>query len=319
MKKLLLFSVVVTFCAFFVACSRKEKPEDDPNNPLWKIIPDTVWYKKNQSADSFTITTAEELAGLAVLVEDSYSMLGKTIKLGANISFVPKSRSAQAPKHLWQAIGSYQKPFKGTFDGDGFVISGIYLYTTGEHQGFFGWIDEAIVKNLGLSGLYVDAHSKVGGLVGCSRLSGIYNCYTSGEIKGASQWVGGLVGYNDGGWIENSYSKCKVSGEDFVGGLVGCSVGEQFAKITNSYSTGAVSVKKSIVGGFAGQNTAGSKIKDCYYDKETSNQADTSKGDARTTSQMKQRGNYVNWDFADVWKIDNSKNGGYPYLQIGEK
>ena len=318
MKKLLLFKVA-TFCALFVGCCGREKPGDDPNNPLWKIVPDTSWYKKNQSANLFIITTAEELAGLAVLVEDRYSMLGKTIKLGANISFTPKSRSADVPPYYWQAIGSYQKPFKGTFDGDGFVVSGIHLYTTGEHQGFFGWIDEATVKNLGLSGLYVDAWNKVGGLAGCNRLSGIYNCYATGEVKGGSRWVGGLVGYNDGGWIENSYSKCKVSGEDFVGGLVGCSVGAQYAKITNCYSMGAVSAKKSIVGGFAGQNTAGSKIVNCYYDKETSKQADTSKGYARTTAQMRQRGNYADWDFADVWKIDTLKNDRYPYLRIGEK
>jgi len=318
MKKLLFFKVMA-FCVFFVGCGNNKKPEDDPDNPLWKIIPDTVWYKKNQSAALFTITTAEELAGLAILVEDRYSMLGQTIQLGADISFASKSRSASAPPHYWQAIGSDQTPFKGTFDGAGFVVSGIYLYTIGENQGFFGWIDEATVKNLGLSGLYVDAHKKVGGLVGCSRLSGIYNCYTTGEVKGDDNWIGGLVGYNDGGWIEDSYSKCKVSGKSFVGGLVGFSGGEQFAKIKNCYSTGTVSAKKDIVGGFAGQNTAGSKIVSCYYDKETSGKADTSKGDARTTKQMRQRGNYIDWDFTDVWKIDTSKNGGYPYLQVGEK
>jgi hypothetical protein len=246
-------------------------------------------------------------------------MLGKTIKLGADISFAPKSRSASVPPHYWKAIGSDKTPFKGTFDGAGFVVSGIHLYKTVENQGFFGWIDEATVKNLGLSELYVDAYNKVGGLVGCSRLSGIYNCYTTGEVKGGNNWIGGLVGYNDGGWIEDSYSKCKVSGNSFVGGLVGCSVGSQFAKITNCYSVGAVSAKTNFVGGFVGHNTAGSKIVSSYYDKETSSQTDTSNGDPRTTKQMKQRSNYIDWDFADVWKIDTSKNSGYPYLQIGEK
>jgi hypothetical protein len=71
-------------------------------------------------------------------------------------------------------------------------------------------------------------------------------------------------------------------------------------------------------GGLVGENSAGIKVKNCYYDKETSGQTDTSKGEARTTAQMKQEGNYAGWNFVDIWKVSASKNGGYPYLYVNE-
>jgi len=53
----------------------------------------------------------------------------------------------------------------------------------------------------------------------------------------------------------------------------------------------------------------------CYYDKETSGQTDTGKGEGKSTEEMKTQSTYVGWDFAAVWKI-NSTNNGYPTLQM---
>ena len=73
--------------------------------------------------------------------------------------------------------------------------------------------------------------------------------YATGTVSGES-YVGGLVGANSGGSITTSYATGTVSAESVVGGLVGHN---QIGPITSSYATGAVS-GESYVGGLVGDN-----------------------------------------------------------------
>jgi hypothetical protein len=58
--------------------------DDARENPaIWNGKADTAWY--NDSQTEFTITTPEQLAGLAKLVEGGNDFYDKTIKLGADI------------------------------------------------------------------------------------------------------------------------------------------------------------------------------------------------------------------------------------------
>lgn len=94
----------------------------------WQDVADTSWYDENET--TFTITTAEQLAGLAKLVNAMDGdkgidpMNGKTILLGADIDLSGKE---------WVPIG-YCEPimenhvyFTGSFDGQNHTISGIYI------------------------------------------------------------------------------------------------------------------------------------------------------------------------------------------------
>jgi hypothetical protein len=102
----------------------------------------------------------------------------------------------------------------------------------------------------------------VGGLVG-SNYGVIRNCAShSSVISGSDDHVGGLVGNNGGfgckpipwgcgdypGTISNSYSTGSVSGDRWIGGLVGMNWD---STITNCYSAGSVS-GNSNVGGLVG-------------------------------------------------------------------
>lgn len=192
--------IISVFFMFFVSCGNDE--EQDKINEQTAIIPDTNWYLQRPSL--CTLSTVEELAGLSLLVNGGKTMTGKTIVLDTNISF-------DSGKFRWIPIGKSEKEFNGTFDGNGFVVSGIYLYSANENQGFFGSIgSDAVIKNLGLEDLYIDGSQRnVGGLAGMNRARIIQNCWTKGEIKGSGDYTGGLVGYNDGGRIENCYSDRK--------------------------------------------------------------------------------------------------------------
>ena len=99
-----------------------------------KLEADTSWY--NETGTVFEISTAEQLLGLSVLGQTN-DFAGKTIKLMANINLNPTWNAttnvssagivtfAAVPNNVWTAI----PVFKGTFDGNGYAISGIFSYT----------------------------------------------------------------------------------------------------------------------------------------------------------------------------------------------
>jgi uncharacterized protein (TIGR02145 family) len=219
------------------------------------------------------------------LVNGENNFSGKTIRLTANIMLNdtadwrkwseadPKGSSkVKPPKNIWTAIGSYtgennRRPFSGSFDGRGKVISGVYINSSADSKGLFGWItSSATIKDLGLTASFVKGGSIVGGLVGGSGGT-ITNCYATGNVEGGSGLVGrnngtitnsyatgnikggsGLVGSNEGGTITNCYATGNVNGG---GGLVGSNEG---GTITNSYAKGNV-ISYDDAGGLVGYNS----------------------------------------------------------------
>ncbi|MCL1946429.1 MAG: hypothetical protein FWF51_04650, partial [Chitinivibrionia bacterium] len=299
----------------------------------------------------FTINTAEQLAGLAELVNGGNDMNGKTFTLGANIMLNDTTNwqnwETTAPANTWTAIGNGDagygdNAFYGIFDGARYVVVGVYI-NNASGVGLFGYVDGATIKNLGVVASCVKGNIFVGGLVGVVNGYGgtITNCYYTGNVSGGDlvgglagviqpgdcsiansyfagnvsgvESVGGLVGGNYGGSITNSYSAGNVSGGGYeVGGLVGGNYG---GAITNSYSAGNVSGSGNEVGGLVGGNYSGA-ITNSYYDSQTSGRNDTNRGAPKTTTEMKTQATFVGWNFNDVWEIDNEINGGYPYLSV---
>lgn len=58
----------------------------------------------------------------------------------------------------------------------------------------------------------------------------------------------------------------------------------------------------------------------CYYDKVLFGASSTAYGNPKSTLAMKMEVTYKNWDFENIWAIDESEenpiNGGYPYLKV---
>ena len=206
------------------------------------------------SASTFAITTVEDLANLATLVNAGKDSSGKTFVMGADLDL-----TSWCAEHMdengvggWDTIGDYagysdNKTFKGTFDGNGHVISGLKINKQTSNQGLFGCIsDTSTIKNVGIEGCDVKGFYKIGGLVGWSYGGTIESCYSTGDVSGHSD-VGGLAGYSCG-TIESCYSTGDVSGGNRVGGLVG----QSSDTIESCYSTGNVS-GDSEVGGLIGE------------------------------------------------------------------
>jgi hypothetical protein len=156
----------------------------------------------------------------------------------------------------FEPIGDEENRFVGSFDGDGYVISGLTVNSSdSEHVGFFGYVgSEGTVTNVGLENVEVTGSDSTGGLVGRNE-GEVRRSHATGSVEGANN-VGGLVGRNIGS-VSESYASASVFGEDRVGGLVGRNVGS----ISESYSAGSVE-GVSAVGGAVGSNVG--DITDTY-------------------------------------------------------
>jgi len=90
------------------------------------------------------------------------------------------------------------------------------------------------------------------------------------------------------------------------------------AFIENCYSAGQVIIisknENSLAGGLIAENKG--IVNNSYWDMQTSGQNISSGGVGRSTDEMKNQTNYQNWDFQNIWSIDQSAviNFGYPYF-----
>ncbi len=152
-----------------------------------------------------------------------------------------------------------QTVFSGSFNGNGFVISNLYIYRPTENDiGMFGSISSADIRNVALKGISITGHISVGGLVGdISYSSTIANSYSTGSVNG-SEKVGGLIGSataplsDQSLSVYHSYSSCRVEGVIKVGGFIGLNN----APVGKSFALGDVFALQSQGGGFIGQNNS---------------------------------------------------------------
>lgn len=98
--------------------------------------------------------------------------------------------------------------------------------------------------------------------------------------------MGGLIGSINfhNGSLYNSYSIGKVQGLDNVGGLIGSSNEDRTPRVYQS-----------------------------YWDIETSGVSESFAGVGKTTEEMRKAATFNNWDFDDIWEIDEGKS--YPQLR----
>jgi hypothetical protein len=153
----------------------------------------------------------------------------------------------------WQPLGTSDDPFMGTFDGQSYGISDMFINRPDESAlGLFAAVQAGgVILNARVLNTNVVGDWAVGALVG-ENWGDVRNSYSDGAVTGVD-CVGGLVGGNAGG-VSNSYSGASVTGHWDVGGLVGCS--DSRGSVTNSYSVGGVTGEWA-VGGLVGGNLGG--------------------------------------------------------------
>lgn len=233
------------------------------------------WYTTDPDAETFTLSTADELRAFAKLVNGDPEALAATTATGP-VSFEGKTvqiadavtEELDLSDAEWTPIGiDYNANFKGSFDGNGKTVSGVNINITseGKHIGFFAYLDGggSAVKNLRIKGnVTATASSNVGGIVGGLSKGTIEHCAFHGTVKGYTT-VGGIAGYSQS---ETTLTACFASGSvEATNSEAGGIVGRNYTTITHCYSNAEVTAKgtnSGTVGGIAGLNS--SNISHCY-------------------------------------------------------
>lgn len=242
---------------------------------LWIDYADTTWY--NETADSFNISSARELAGLAKLVNSGKTFSGKTVIITADIDLAGKS---------WTPIGQNAdsaNKFQGTLDGsyseNGVTISHVIRNMTVSQgasyhaAGFFGALngtaqnlvfDNASVKSISgtetAEGGTDNGNAIVAGSIYNSGL--IKNVTVTNSEVSANRYVGGIAGYVYGN-IENCTVKDtvitgtpdnqwnKYDNGDKIGGIVGY-LGEGSNYVKNCFASSNTITGYRDIGGLVG-------------------------------------------------------------------
>ena len=176
-------------------------------------------------------TIISNAAELAAIGTNSSTLSGDYILTG-NIDLSTISN--------WRPIGNRYYKFTGSFDGNGYSISG--LSSSGyEYAGLFGYVSDAYISNIGVIVVNISSSYSTGGLVGYADNSQIRNSYASveGDISSSLfrplSSAGGLIGTAARSWISNSYALVEgdISSAKYAGGLIG---GAYESPISNSYA-----------------------------------------------------------------------------------
>lgn len=199
--------------------------------------------------------------------------------------------------------------------------------------GFVGYNEGSIAQcytTANVTGTHATlAHT--GGFTSSNEAPGtITECYSTGTVTNAAGFIAGGFAASSGGLISNSYTTSNVtatSGTNIeLGGFAARVFNQASSSIVNCFAANSVvsqstNATMTSIGGFLslGTGTETGAMTGLYWNTETSglalptgNQYTPLPGAAgKTTAELQQAATFTDWDFANVWGIDN----GYPYLR----
>ena len=196
--------------------------------------------------------------------------------------------------YTWQPISNVYY-FTGSFDGQGHSITGLYT-NADSYSGLFARAGSAsaIIANVVIKDSYIRGTRSggivayalsgstitncavensyvvgselrgTGGIVGYSGSTStvIQHCYNTSTIYSSTYDVGGVLGRGYA-TITNCYNQGSVSGNNYIGGIVGYLTGS--SSVTNCYNSSDITCASSYVGGIVGYSPSSSTTySDCY-------------------------------------------------------
>lgn len=305
----------------------------------------------NKFATEFHITNKTQFIGFVHAVNGIDGVLtannfkGKTVYLDCDILLNDttdwKYWGDLVYAEPWTPIGTGSKycdpinPFLGTFDGQGHVISGLYVDGEAksgyEWQGLFGFVgakgEATIIRNLGIQASAVNMRGRTSGVtaglfVGLLRDGTISQCFAKGKIVanpdrgdddtgGFAGCLGGYYTNTSGGAITDCYAQVDfqyvpmdINAKNR--GLIGAGMVD--------YNSGTVS-NSYVVGSGWEEGVSGGKLSNTYYNKSLNANAVENSGTGLTNNEMHSKACFVGFDFDTIWGRSDSINNGYPYLR----
>ena len=259
-----------------------------PYGGAWAQTP-TPPANGNGDVDTpYIITKAEELAWFRNQVNGGKNKI--CAKIADNVEvidlkdFCHAEDVSQNLKELsWVPIGTANKPYKGTFDGNNKTITNLYIKTAHNDVGFFCMIMGATIQDLIFDNAKVENVSTTYTKALCTGiLAGGSDAGTNppSHIKGikttknctviGQDGTGGIVGNACNINIENCENRSSVKGESYVGGIAGNYYYKNIKRCTNYGTVETVKNNSQRTGGIIGYAN-GTSIEDCAnYGKLTS-------------------------------------------------
>jgi len=229
----------------------------------------------------YTIKYTSDLDHLATFVNNGQDYSGVYFVLSNDIAYSHSSDWNYADsENNYTAIGTYEHPFKGTFDGQGYTVSGIRIYkkyTTSNHYmdyGLFGMVGEGgTVKRVNLADTHITGYCDVGGIAGRAEKSTIEDCSVGNNVwihaqQDEANSQGGIVGYSmDGTTVRRCISRATLA---IKSGLTGCHyfggiVGNNNNTITDCIAIGVIIPNVNGRGAIAGHNYDDNDLTSNYY------------------------------------------------------
>ena len=214
-------------------------------------------------AEPFILKTAEHLAWFR-----DYVNVGKTsacAKIADEVEVIDMSsvcHEADAEKQVaelsWTPIGNSKK-YQGTFDGNGKTIRNLFISSTSNEIGFFGFAADCRIKNITFDNAKVKGNENcsTGILAGYASSCVIENIKTTGNCSVEGQYeTGGIAGRANGN-ISNCENHAIVKGLHSVGGIVGICFDSENS-ITSCANYGEITGTEDFVGGIIGYFGEGS-------------------------------------------------------------
>ena len=206
----------ITSAAYTVVAPTQPIPEDSIRK-----------WTSDSSVKAWSVYNFDDLVKLAEIVNGGKDLAGFTITQKVDITINESvlgdgfEEPAEADAGVANAdlinfagIGSKDKLFAGTYDGNGKTISGLYIYGGQQGLGFFGGLNGATIKNVVILDAAVINHNasadkdgsdddRFGGLIGITKKgeNTIENCIYVGTVgskaasdRGKCEYVGGIIG-----------------------------------------------------------------------------------------------------------------------------
>ena len=200
-------------------------------------LSDDTWYTDdNADATEFIIEDVADYAAFTEAVNSGNDFAGKTIKLANDIDLYFKDCTAMADSDpvTFRPIGDTKyngnKPFKGTFDGQGHTIKNLYQngwdlgYQWGEYgsYGLFGELEGATVKNVVIEGSesYIEG-GDVSFIAGSATGTCVFENITikDSTIATYNNGCGGIIGWSGAG--NYTFKNITLESDVVLGGLWG--------------------------------------------------------------------------------------------------
>ena len=210
------------------------------------------------------IQNADQLLSFAAAVDEGKTDLNAILIDNINLEGVN-----------WTPIGSYDKPYTGTFDGNGYSIQNLNIQETSTDEnniGFFrilsGTVQNLRIESGSISRLNpTERRIYVGSIAGLVNGGRIYDCSNAASVTVSNEThtlTGGIAGgVMSGGSIERCFNEGAVTGPHDVAGIMGYG---NSANAKDCYNIGKITSLRAAsgMGAYAIQGFDGKSYTNCY-------------------------------------------------------